>query len=424
MDKKILTERLRGQFEQFITLREKLESNDAIVLRRKLFDAFEKNGFPDNKLEEWKYTNINQFIDDSMYLFTDKDGIVLPKDEISALVETTGDNTVVFVNGFYSEELSKVCGGCVQIDDAGFMLSDVLPDEDGYSLLHRAFATEEITITLGGTIEDFPVKLLFCTYGTALPFIVQPRLNIVMPEGGEGIIIERYAHFGDQKCLTNLEIRCDLGTDSILKHYRIQNFSENMVHVHNLEISQKEKSNYEVITVTTGSAVVRNTQSIMLTESSAETALYGAYSLDEDGFADNHTEVLHQASDTKSRQIYKGTLDARSHGVFNGKVIVEKNLIHINSDQNNKTMLLSENARMDTKPELQIFSDDVKCSHGAALGHLDEDTLFFMRARGIGEQKAKYIMNLAFIQDIIQKITDEALREELLSNMKKKFLLE
>lgn len=424
MDKKIILERLKIQFEQFITLREKLESKDTLERRRKIFDTFQEVGFPSNKLEDWKYTDMNDFLSEEMYLFTDNTGIIAPKEKILELVSGIGDTTVVFVNGFYNEELSRISENSVEITASGVVPDEIVKEDNGFTLLQKAFAVEDVKIALNATTDKFPVTLLFCTYGTGLPCITQPQVKIASPKGRKGVIIERYVHFGDQKNLTNLSINIDLDIDSSIKHYRKQNFSESMLHVHNLHITQKERSSYEVATLTSGCGIVRNTQEITLCGIESEAALYGAYALDNNGFTDNHTAVIHQASHTRSKQIYKGTLDDKSHGVFNGKVIVEKDLVDINSDQNNKTMLLSEGARMDTKPELQIFSDDVKCSHGAALGHLDEDTLFFMRARGIGEQKAKYILSIGFIQEILQKIDNEKLREELIGQMKNKFLLE
>lgn len=422
MDKNKLITRLRGQFEKFIEKRSTMENAESILLRRKLFDAFEVVGFPVQKEEEWKYWNINQFLDDEMYLFTDPEGIIAPKDKISDVVESLGENILVFTNGFFNKELSKICSECIKIE-VEHHIDPMEQSDTGFSLLRKAFSVETIKITIGNTLVE-PMTILFSTNSTGLPLMVQSQVKIITPSETEGTVIERYIHFGEETCLSNADIKCELDMFSKLKHYRMQNLSKNEAHVHNLKVEQKEGSHYKAVTVTDGKGYVRNTHEVLLTGERAYAELYGTYALEEEAFADNHTAILHEASHTQSKQIYKGTLDEKSHGVFNGKVVVKKNLFDINSDQSNKTMLLSEGARMDTKPELQIFSDDVKCSHGAALGHLDEEALFFMRARGIGEQKAKYMMSIGFIQDILAQIDDEDLRQKVQYLMKKKYLLE
>lgn len=422
MIKNTLIERLGLQFEKLIESRKHNENAQQCDARKAAFYALKERGFPTQKEEEWKYVQIKEFLDDELYVCTNREGVKLPCDQIRSQITAAGENVIVFVNGFYSEELSTYCGGCVDVEEVDFQVAPVTSADDAFSLLQKAFVTTEVKIVLESTMEEHPVQILFFTYAHG-PILVQPRLSIENRKENEATIIEKHIHLSEKKSLTNLGISINLGMFSSVKHYRMQYFSNNTSHIHNLSIGCKKHSSYEAVTMTQGNPMVRNSHAIYLEEEYASAKLFGAYAL-ENGFVDNHTSITHAAAHTQSEQLYKGTLDNKSHGVFNGKILVKKELTDIASQQSNKTIVLSPSARMDTKPELQIYSDDVRCSHGAALGYLDEDALFFMRARGIGSQKAKYLLSNGFIDEILLKIKDMEIQKTLYSSMREKFLLD
>lgn len=399
------------------------KSSPVLLTRRKeAIQHFERLGFPTLKNEEWKYTNIAPALKKDFAF--DVAPSLSPKEIEPFLLKDVTANVLVFINGKYSEEFSKIVSPASSLEVRPLSEADPamlekyfeqsLSANDGFTYLNTAFAQSGsyIRIAKGKAVAE-PVFLYFISDARVQNVFFQPRNILIAEENAQASLVETYHSVGEQSAFSNVVTEIVLQKEAQVDYYKIQNESPNAYHVGTTQVRQEGKSNFRATTITLDGSIIRNNLNIVLNSEYSEAHMYGLYLLNGNQHVDNHTIADHAKPHCYSNELYKGILSGKSTGVFNGKIFVKQDAQKTNAFQSNKNILLSKDATMNTKPQLEIFADDVKCSHGATVGQLDEEPLFYLRARGISEEKAKALLVMAFAQDVIDHIKIEPLKEKL-----------
>jgi Fe-S cluster assembly protein SufD len=420
-NKEIYIDRFR-EFEKSLNGQ---SGSDFHKLRKDAIAKFNELDFPTLKNEEWKYTNISPILKHD-FVHAEETS-VSPQEIAEHLIKGLNENLIVIVNGVYNESLSKLLpqaegvvvdslANIIQSQPAFFKehFSKYAKVNNGFVALNTAFARDGVVIYVpdNKVIED-PIHILNFTGENGKHILSQPRNLIVMGKNTQVKLVDSYHSITDEANFSNIVTEVINGENSYVEMYKIQNENENSFHINLTQVEQQRSSNFTTYTVSLGGALIRNDLNAVLDDENIQANLYGLYILDNDQHVDNHTMIDHAKPNCESRELYKGVLGGRSKGVFNGKVFVRRDAQKTNAYQSNKAMLLSKEASIDTKPQLEIFADDVKCSHGAAIGQLDEESVFYLRSRGIGEEQAKAILIRAFANDVFDEIKLEPLHEYL-----------
>jgi Fe-S cluster assembly protein SufD len=390
--------------------------------RKEAFLKFEKTGFASVKNEEWKYTNLSSLLKEPLNTTS---AAHLTKQEIAPFLYDLEANKLVFINGQFSEELSTILSPISELEILKLNHTDstiiekyfagkTYSSNDGLSLLNTAFSENGIFIRIKkNKALQYPVLFYHFTDSRQEKVLSQPRILVIAEENTQATLVESFHTVGTNTSFTNSITELVLKKDAVVDYYKIQDDTENSYHVGSTEILHEAKSNSSSTTITIGGAITRNNLNITLDAEYCEAHLNGLYLLKGNQHVDNHTIADHAKANCYSNELYKGIMDDHSTGVFNGKIFVKPNAQKTNAFQSNKNILLSKNASINTKPQLEIFADDVKCSHGATIGQLDEESLFYLRARGIDEAQAKRLLLHAFANDVLEKIKIEPLKEFL-----------
>ena len=393
-------------------------------LREKSFEILNETAFPTTKTEAWKYTRTTRISNGTFQLV---------KPEINSvsdyLIEGLHGNILVFVNGFYQAELSIIK------DTKGLLVSpltktsqewinahsnqQVQLEGEVFNALNTAFTTDGVSIEIAkNAIIEEPIQLIYVTTGTAV--LSSVRNILVANENSDATVVMGY--YGEQadSNFTNVVTEIKVKQNASLSIHKIQHENNTNFHINTETVSQDRDSRFSLSTSTFSGAIVRNNVYVHVDGENAETNLYGLYLTDEKQLVDNHTVIDHKVPNCNSNELYKGVLDGQSTGVFNGKVFVREQAQKINAFQSNGNVLLSDNASMNSKPELEIYADDVKCSHGSTTGQIDEEAIFYLRARGISEKSAKSLMINGFVGEVVEQISNEIIREHITKLMAKK----
>lgn len=414
-------------YKPFAQSREGQDPVWLVNLREKAGEAFESLDFPTTRVEEWKYTNVAPILKTD---YVEGDGLVarLTADEIAPFTFTESRaSQLVFVNGVFSRELSNLTAlpnGCVagNLDKIPSEYANVARDHlaayaDYRDQIFTALNTANISdgafvyIPDGKAIEA-PIHLLFIS--TAMgPIVSHPRALIVAGEGAIATIIESYVSLGEDVYFTNAITEVVAKEGAVINHYRLQEESEHAFHVATTQVHQERASNYTSYAISLGGEIARHNLNVALTDENVETIIDGLYVATGRQHTDSHTTIDHQKPHSVSRQLYKGILDGRGRAVFNGKVFVREGALLTDARQLNKNLLLSSEAHVDTKPQLEIFADDVKCAHGATVGQLEDEELFYLASRGIRAERARALLTYGFAEDVISRIKLKSAREHL-----------
>lgn len=374
---------------------------------------FQQTGLPTLRDEAWKYTSVAA-ITKRDYLLADQARYDLTSSDLEAF-RFTGLETCerVFVNGHYCPDLS--CKGEIP---AGMMIENIAASlekggqpltlqagDNVFASLNNAFMSDGLILQLAdNTVVEKPVHLLFVSTESEQPVMIYPRVEIRLGVNSKVTLIEHYVSHGAAKNLTNALTNIVAGENSQIEYYRLQDESLDAYHIANVFIDQKQDSKVTSHSISLGAALARVDIVVKLAAEKAETKLNGLFMGQGRQHTDHHLLVDHLSPHTRSDQYFKGVLNNASRGVFNGKVIVHEGAQKIESNQVNRNLLLSANAEIDTKPELEIYADDVKCAHGATIGQLSETELFYLQSRGIDEEKARSILTYAFADDVISRM--------------------
>ncbi len=387
-------------------------------LRKNAIAQFEQFGFPTTRHEEWKYTNVTPILKGDFHATKNTAANI----EAFTYPESR-HSQIVFVNGNYAPEFSNP-----SVLPAGVIVSNFADADqstlqnhfaaqanadDAFSALNTAFAEDGAFILIPrGKIVEAPIHLLFIT--SEANVVSHPRVLIVAEEGAIATIIESYVAPDDEAVyFTNAVTEVITKADANVTHYRLQAESTKAFHIATTAVQQESKSTYASYTISLGGEIARHDLNVKLDGEHIESTIDGLYVGTGKQHIDNHTTMDHAHPHCNSFQLYKGILDEKARAVFNGKVFVRKGAMLTDAKQLNKNLLLSKDAHVDTKPQLEIFADDVKCSHGATVGQLEESELFYLCSRGLTPDRARALLTFGFAEDVISKIKIASVRKQL-----------
>jgi Fe-S cluster assembly protein SufD len=336
-------------------------------------------------------------------------------------------HTVVFVNGRYSPELSattELPRGVRVLDlqrawrdapELAEQLGQITTyDDRAFTALNTAFMHDGAVVSIEREIEvDTPIHLLFVTDAVAAKSVMHPRNLIAVGRHAKATVVESYVSLSDAVYFTNAVTEVAIGEGATLRHYKMQREGMRAYHVGTIDAHQARDSHYFSFSLAIGGSLTRTNVYTTLDGEGCGSTLNGLYMLDGEQHCDHQTMIVHAQPNCYSRELYKGVLDGQSHGVFNGKVYVDPIAQKTDGKQTNNTLLLSDKAHIDTKPQLEIFADDVKCTHGATVGRLDEQALFYMKSRGVSRELARRLLTYAFAADVLETLEQQSVREEL-----------
>jgi len=397
------------------------------LVRNSAMDRFEQLGFPTVHEEEWKYTNLSSFAKQKFVPAVRSESVSIDTTRF-AYPETIAAHLVV-VNGFLSEELSVKTGleNIVAVDllnavaDArynkvarGYLARNASYHNSGLASLNTAFLQSGLFLWIPkGVIVETPIQVTFLTDAAAADVATFPRLLVVAEENSSATLIETFVSTGEQQYFTNAIAEVVLKEGARLEHYRMQRESVKAFHTSVTSASLGRSSSYDTTSINLGAKLSRHDVSVVLDHEGAECWVDGLYLVGADQHADTHSVIDHQQPHCTSHQLYKGILDGNARAVFNGKVFVREGAQKTDAMQTNKNLLLSQHARVDTKPQLEIYADDVKCAHGAAVGQIDQEELFYLQARGINPELGRNLLTYGFAEEVIGKIKIDSLKSQL-----------
>lgn len=424
-----MTEVINYYQNQFKSVKQSLPGWDLPWLQQKRQDAlgyFMDKGFPTRKDEEWKYTSVMPIAKVPFSINRAISNTVSESAIKPYLVQERAYATLVFIDGHFASDLSQI----PDLPKGAKLMSlacalEKYPDElsphltqytnsqaHAFSALNTAFMHDGVFLCLpAGFVCPGTIEFLFIA--TQANSFSNIRNLIVLEAQAQVNLVERFVGWADQAYLTNSITEVVAGAQAKLNHYKLQQESKQGYHVGTLAIYQQQSSEVQSHSFSLGGSLVRSDTHFNLADESVNCCLNGLYLAKDHQRIDHHTSIVHQKPNGKSREYYKGILSDKAHAVFNGKVYVAEGAQKTDAIQYNKNLLLSKQAEIDTKPQLEIFADDVKCAHGATVGQLDTDALFYLRARGIDEQNARHLLLHAFAVDIVQRVELSALRQEL-----------
>ena len=371
------------------------QNKDLSKNQKNLFNSFMKQGFPTTKNEEWKYTSLKKVIDFDYCLNLKNNEI----DSSLIKIHSLGLKNKIIFSDEKLISFPNVTG--LKIND--FSSSDC-DSEEAFTLLNSALASSGFNISVEkNTVISDPIEILF--FNNTKNGFYQYKNKIFVGESSKVKFIEKIQDLSNSSCLVNnyTEIFCE--KNSSIEYNKIQNNTEHSKLIDCLNIFQKQDSTSEVNTLIFGGGFIRNNLNFEQNGTNCESNMNGISLLSRKQFADNHTFVDHKKPHCRSNEMYKGIYLDNAKGVFNGKIMVRKDSQKIDAFQSNNNLLLSKHATIDSKPQLEIYADDVKCSHGCTIGQLDEDALFYMRSRGIKEREAQAVLTYAFASEVIESIS-------------------
>ena len=396
------------------------------LVRSSAMDRFEQLGFPPVTDEEWKYTNLTSLAKESFAPALSSGEVAVSDVTRFAYPETAAAHLVV-VNGFLREDLSVKAGleEVVAIDlfsaaaDARYnkIVRKYLARNAGYhnnglTALNTAFLQSGVFVWIPKNVKlERPLQVTFLAdTENSASF---PRLLVVAEENSSATLIESYSSAADGKYFTNAIAEIVLKDGAQLNHYRLQRESNNAFHVSTTSAELGRSSRYYTTSINLGARLSRHDISVVMDHEGAETSVDGLYMVSANQHTDTHSVIDHKQPHCSSHQLYKGILDDNGRAVFNGKVFVREGAQKTDAMQTNKNLLLSDKARVDTKPQLEIFADDVKCAHGAAVGQIDPEELFYLETRGIGPELGRSLLTYGFAEEVIGKIKIDSIRSQL-----------
>ncbi|MGB9178124.1 MAG: Fe-S cluster assembly protein SufD [Pyrinomonadaceae bacterium] len=403
------------------------------LLRESAMESFERTGFPTVGEEDWKYTNVAPIAKTSFTPAFERPQTTLDMDanRLEPFEYTEAIHSrLVFVNGIYHPNLSSLTAlpeGVVALDLAEAFKSEAYAEvlrehlgrhadygANAFNALNTALLSSGafLFIPKGAQVET-PIHLLFLSDPQAEPGISSPRVLVVAERESAATVIESYASVQDGVYLTNAVVEVVLEEAARLEFYKVQNESQQSFHVATTRADLGRNSSFNATTITLGAQLSRHDINVTMDEEGAECWVDGLYLVSTGQHADTHSLIDHRKPHCTSHQLYKGILDGKSRAVFNGKVFVRRDAQQTDAMQTNKNLLLSNDARVDTKPQLEIFADDVKCAHGAAIGQLDEEELFYLASRGMNTELARNLLTYGFAEEVIDKIKIETIKAQL-----------
>lgn len=395
-------------------------------VRSEAIKTFEEQGFPTKKEEAWKHTSLNSILKYDYSVFPKQDNALDYNDIKKYFIHEIDSYKIVFVDGKYSSHLSQTTHDGVDICLMSAALAkpkyqivienyfNKIATKDSLSSLNTAFSSEGAYIHIPkNKLVQKPIQILHFSTGHEAALMLQPRNLIVVDENSHVQIIERHQSLTDNPVLTNCVTEIFANKRAIVDYYKVQNDNENASLIDNTFINQKQESVTSVHTFSFGGNITRNNLNFYQNGERIDSTLKGVTIIGNKQHVDHNTLVHHLEPNCESHQDYKGIFGDSATGVFNGKVIVNKEAQKTNAYQANNNILMSDKASINTKPQLEIFADDVKCSHGCTIGQLDESAMFYMRTRGIPEKEAKALLMYAFSNNVLSSVKIPEIKQRI-----------
>ena len=412
----------------FMAFEEKIDvQTDLHDIRTAAIKNFENKGFPTKKEEAWKYTSLNAILKNDFSVFPNTENTIEYRDVKKYFLHEIDSYKVVFVDGVFSSNLSStthdgidVCLMSSALNKPKYKMvidtyfNQIASKDESLTSLNTAFANEGAYINIPKSkVADKPIEIMYFSTGSEKALLVQPRNLVIVGENSHVQIIERHQCLNDNAVLTNSVTEIFAAKRAIVDYYKIQNDAAEANLIDNTYVSQKQESHVYVQTFSFGGNLTRNNLNFYHFGERLTSTLNGITIIGEKQHVDHYTLVHHAAPNCESFQDYKGIFSDRATGVFNGKVYVEKEAQKTNAFQKSNNILLSDKATINAKPQLEIFADDVKCSHGCTVGQLDETALFYMQQRGIPKKEAKALLMYAFSNAVIENIKIPELKKRI-----------
>jgi Fe-S cluster assembly protein SufD len=412
----------------FMAFEEKIDVHSELHdLRTNAIKNFEDKGFPTKKEEAWKYTSLNSILKNDFSVFPKTDSALEFSDVKKYFLHEIDTYKVVFIDGVFSSFLSSTTHDGLDIClmssaltkpkykmviDAYF--NQIASKEESLTSLNTAFANEGAYIHIPKSkVVAKPVEIMYFSTGSEAALLVQPRNLVVVGENAHVQIIERHQSLNENPVLTNSVTEIFAQKRAVVDYYKIQNDNQEANLIDNTFVSQKQESTVSVNTFSFGGNLTRNNLNFFHFGEGIVSNLNGITIIGDNQHVDHYTLVRHAAPNCESHQDYKGIFSDKSVGVFNGKIFVEKEAQKTNAFQKSNNILLSDKATINAKPQLEIFADDVKCSHGCTIGQLDETAMFYMQSRGIPKKEAKALLMYAFSNAVIESIKIPELKQRI-----------
>jgi Fe-S cluster assembly protein SufD len=424
------TQQLEHYLESFSEF-EKLAAGHALPwlrkLRRDAFARFCEAGIPTTHDEDWRFTNVSAIVQTPFRLA--RNGRARPSQQELEPYRVAGVSCqLVFVNGCFVRELSllgnlpdgvKVSSLAAEISSNPGAIEAHLGQyldvrRDAFCALNTAFVEDGAYVHIPrGTLVEEPIYLLFVSTANDAPSMSHPRNLIVAEENSQATVVEDYVSLGGGAAFSNTVTELVAGDHTVLAHYMIEREHKDAFNISTLRIQQGRSTNVVSHSVLLGGALVRNNVHPMLAGEGGECLINGLFIGNAHQHLDNYMLVEHASPRCGSRQFYNGILDGHAHGVFHGRIMVYKDAQRTDAKQTNRNLLLSDDAQIDTKPQLEIYADDVKCTHGATIGQIEGDALFYLRSRGIDEVSARKLLLFAFASECLDRMKQEPVRKHV-----------
>ncbi len=396
-------------------------------LRTSALKNFETKGFPSKKEEAWKYTSLNAVLKNDFSIFPKKESAIEIKDVKKYFINDVDTYKVIFIDGVFSTFLSStthdgldVCLMSSALTKPKYKMvidnyfNQIANKEDSLTSLNTAFAYEGAYINIPKSkVVEKPIEIIYFSTGNEAALMVQPRNLVVVGENAHVQIIERHQSLNENPVLTNSVTEIFAQKRAIVDYYKIQNDVQTANLIDNTYIAQKQESRVSVHTFSFGGNITRNNLNFYHQGERIDSTLKGITIIGDKQHVDHYTLVNHATPNCESHQNYKTILDGNSTGVFNGKIFVEKEAQKTDAFQQNNNILLSDKATINAKPQLEIFADDVKCSHGCTIGQLDDSAMFYMQQRGIPKKEAKALLMYAFTSEVTSSIKIPELKSKI-----------
>lgn len=398
------------------------------AIRRSAIARFAELGFPTTHDEDWRFTNVSPIAEASFRLAHDGYLGLGLRDLEPFGFAGLACHRLVFVNGRYVPQLSsledlpkklRITGLAQVLASDGHLLEPHLGryadyQHDAFSALNTAFTEDGAYVHIApGTVLEEPIHLLYVSTAAPAPTVTHPRNLVLLDDGCEASVAEEYVSLGGKVYFSNAITEAVVGEHSVLHHYLIEREDHRAFNVSTLRVEQGRNSTVESHSVLLGGALVRNNIHVVMSGEGGDCLINGLFMGKGSQHLDNYMKVEHGSPHCNSRQFYHGVLDEKSRGVFHGRIVVHKGAQKTDAKQTNRNLLLSEEAQIDTKPQLEIYADDVKCTHAATIGRIDEDALFYLRSRGIADASARQLLLYAFANESLQRMKISAIREHL-----------
>lgn len=389
------------------------------ALREEGLAFLKEKGLPAAKEEEYKFTAISKKLEQSISDFSPAGKLILDAETVKSHVfEGFDGDIIVFNNGHFEPELSTFLGQSYELKLISESSSENLGkiakiEKDPFVALNTAAFEDGLYIKVGKNKQvEKPIYLLFFNQANSGQMIT-PRILIEAEDNAEATFLESSISLNGEAYFCNMVTEIKVAQNAHVHYNRLQDENQKAIAVNNFETDINRDATFTSVVVSLEGDMLRNNLTLNLLDSGCEGNMYGLYLLDGKTHVDNHTNVDHTKPHAESNELYKGILADNSRAVFNGKIFVRQDAQKTNAFQQNNNILLSENATINTKPQLEIWADDVKCSHGCTTGQLDEEALFYLQARGIGKLQAKGLLLYAFAGEVLEHIADESFRKHI-----------